>query len=127
MTNPPGAMPPLPEQAWWLSHDVLAQKNRIDKLPVQSLQPGAYQHTKLYTADQLQAYAATLIARVAELQADAARWREIRRSHEESDSGESICVFDPDHGAHCLQPVGSMPGELDAAIDAAIAVRKEQP
>ena len=69
MTNPPGAMPPLPEQAWWLSHDVLAQKNRIDKLPVQSLQPGAYQHTKLYTADQLQAYAATLIARVAELQA----------------------------------------------------------
>lgn len=54
MTNPPGAMPPLPENAGW--------------------QPSIGQY--VYTAEQLQAYAAPLIARVAELQAERSLSRE---------------------------------------------------
>jgi len=54
---------------------------------------------------------------------DAARYRWLRVQHEQSDSAESFCVFEPTP-AHDLSPVGSMPGELDEAIDAAIAAEK---
>lgn len=33
----------------WRSHCVLNGKDYYDKLPLQSLQAGAYKHTKLYT------------------------------------------------------------------------------
>lgn len=49
----------------------------------------------------------------------AAMYRWLRGQHEESDSAESFCVFAP-VPAHSLEPVGIMPGELDAAIRAAM-------
>ena len=50
-------------------------------------------------------------------EADARRYAWLREQHESSDSAESFCVFEPTP-AHDLYPVGSMPGELDEAIDA---------
>jgi hypothetical protein len=47
----------LPEPAGWASRNVLDGKTRFEKLPVQSLQPGVYEHTQLYTADQMREYA----------------------------------------------------------------------
>jgi hypothetical protein len=57
--------------------------------------------------------------------ADAARYRELREQHEGRDSGESLCVFQPDSSLDCLNPVGAMPGELDAVLDAAISIRQQ--
>lgn len=53
---------------------------------------------------------------------DAERYRFVREQHE--DDADCFCVFEPrlDH----LAPVGSMPGELDAAIDAALAAKGEE-
>lgn len=45
----------LPEPAAWVSFNVLTQKESIGRLPVTSLQPGVYQHSKLYSADQVSA------------------------------------------------------------------------
>lgn len=55
-------LPLLPEPAAWVSRCVLTQKERIGRLPVQSLQPGAYKHEKLYTSDQMDAYARAAVA-----------------------------------------------------------------
>lgn len=63
---------------------------------------------------------ADLVEWLREVAANDRRYRWLREQHEGQDSGETFCVFEPDYGAHCLEPVGSMPGELDAAIDAAI-------
>jgi hypothetical protein len=68
---------------------------------------------------------ASLRAQVAALTVDAERWRWLRDEHEGRDSGETFCVFEPDLGANCLHPVGSMPGELDAAIDSARSAHHE--
>lgn len=55
---------------------------------------------------------------------DAARWKELRAQHED-DAAERCCVFAPNDMRECLVPVGSLPGELDAFIDARIAARKQ--
>lgn len=55
---------------------------------------------------------------------DAARWQELRAQHED-DAAERCCVFAPNDMRECLVPVGSLPGELDAFIDAKIAARKQ--
>ena len=55
---------------------------------------------------------------------DAARWQELRAQHED-DAAERCCVFAPNDMRECLVPVGSLPGELDAFIDAEIAARKQ--
>jgi hypothetical protein len=43
---PPAA--PASEPVAWISYDTLTKKERIGRLPVQSLQPGVYKHTPLY-------------------------------------------------------------------------------
>ncbi len=53
---------------------------------------------------------------------DAKRYRWLRSQHE-SDEAESYCVFHDRDGG--LDPVGSLPGELDEAIDAAMDAVKE--
>ncbi|ACY33420.1 hypothetical protein [Comamonas thiooxydans] len=53
---------------------------------------------------------------------DAERYRYLRGEHE--GEAESLCVFGPDDMRECLVPIGSLPGELDAFIDAAIAAAK---
>lgn len=73
-----------------------------------------------YTADQMRAYAEQAVKTLEADAADAKRYRWLRDQHEGPDGAETFCVFAPDYEADCLQPVGSMPGELDAAIDAAI-------
>jgi len=55
---------------------------------------------------------------------DAARWGELRAQHE-GDAAERCCVFAPNDMRECLVPVGNLPGELDAFIDAKIAARKQ--
>lgn len=58
-------------------------------------------------------------AEVEALRADAEQWRFVRAQHEGDDS-EAICVFAPvGANAGVLDPIGSMPGELDAFIKAA--------
>lgn len=52
---------------------------------------------------------------------DAARYRYLRDEHE--GEAESLCVFGPNDMRECLVPIGSLPGELDAFIDAAIAAQ----
>lgn len=52
---------------------------------------------------------------------DAARWRYVRAEHE--DGPESVCVFVPNDMRECLVPIGSLPGELDAFVDSAIATQ----
>jgi hypothetical protein len=45
---------PAQEPVAFISHNVLNGKNWYDKVPLQSLQPGAYTYTPLYTAPQPQ-------------------------------------------------------------------------
>ncbi|MDH1337549.1 hypothetical protein N5D77_26285 [Comamonas thiooxydans] len=55
---------------------------------------------------------------------DAERYRYLRGEHE--GEAESLCVFGPNDMRECLVPIGSLPGELDAFIDAAIAAQAAQ-
>ena len=59
-------MPPLPKPDAWVSFDVLTQKERLDRLPIVSLNPLIYQHGKLFSEATLHAHAAQ---RCAELEA----------------------------------------------------------
>ncbi|WP_043004924.1 Lar family restriction alleviation protein [Comamonas testosteroni] len=70
-----------------------------------------YRLEPLYAAPQAQADAR-----------DAERYRLLRNEHE--GEAESLCVFGPNDMRECLVPIGSLPGELDAFIDAAIAAAK---
>lgn len=45
----------LGEPVAWISYDTLTGKERIDRKPIQSIQPGVYKHTPLYDAPALQA------------------------------------------------------------------------
>jgi hypothetical protein len=59
------------------------------------------------------------LAALGDVEKDAARYRFIRTQHE-GDDPVSFCVFRGVHDAmQGMEPVGSVPGELDAAIDAA--------
>jgi hypothetical protein len=70
-----------------------------------------------------------LQARCAALEADALRYRWLRCQHEGNDKLDPIAlaftVFAPERGT--LEPVGCMPGELDAAIDAAVSTTTDAP
>ena len=55
---------------------------------------------------------------------DAQRYRWLREQHEGDDAEETCCVFAPNDMRECLVPVGSLPGELDEFIDAAIAAHQ---
>lgn len=108
MINPPGAMPPLPEP----DHSA-------------AILDSAFR--PYFSADQMQAYAAPLIARVAELQADAERYRWLRAP----DTDVSL-VLDKVVGYEPIGPGGTggynlyeyrAGDELDSAIDAAIAAK----
>lgn len=55
---------------------------------------------------------------------DAARYRWLREQHEGDDAEETCCVFAPNDMRECLAPVGSLPGELDEFIDAALAAQR---
>lgn len=54
---------------------------------------------------------------------DARRYQWLRDRHDDRHEGvaEACCVFAPNDMHECLVPVGSLPGQLDAFIDAAIA------
>lgn len=67
-----------------------------------------------------------VVAQVAALTKDAGRYAFLRDAHE-GDEAEACCVFAPNDMRECLVPVGSLPGELDGFIDAAIAARKGTP
>lgn len=86
---------------------------------------GDEDHTPVFEALVLLSDAqASLLAKEAECEAlrvKATRYDWLCDQHEASDSAETFCVFEPDWAAKCLQPVGSKPGELDVAIDAARA------
>lgn len=86
VTNPPGAMPPLPEPfghfcEWTAPIGYPPSQTLYYGGPGNGIDddwnrhPEVHKNLPLYTADQLQAYAATLIARVAELQAELSRAR----------------------------------------------------
>ncbi len=61
-------LPELPEPAAWVSFDVLSQKERLDRLPITSIQPSVYKHGKLFDENQMRDYAtAALAAKDAEI------------------------------------------------------------
>jgi hypothetical protein len=68
----------------WSSFNTLTQKERIERLPVQSLQTGVYKHTPLYTRAQLSNQS---------LSADKADWtcNDIDASNCNSDTLEQFC------------------------------------
>lgn len=60
---------------------------------------------------------------------DAERYRWLRSQHENGESACTFSVFAPDSEVESeatLYPVGCIPGELDAAIDAALRSRQEK-
>lgn len=69
MTNPPGAMPPLPEPTYiYHLNPSTGEDDLFEFASSGAVDEGCKYCKRLYTADQLQAYAAPLIARVAELE-----------------------------------------------------------
>lgn len=66
-------LPELPEASAWVNFNVLTQKESIGRLPITSLQPGVYQHKRLYSEEQMTAHA---IAAIAAKNAEAERLRE---------------------------------------------------
>lgn len=78
----------------------------------------------LAVLEQLAAAVPTPAAQADSVLEDAARWQELREQHED-DTAERCCVFAPNDMRECLVPVGSLPGELDAFIDAERAARKQ--
>lgn len=93
------------------------QAERIAEL--QSAHDVAVEIAAQYAAERDQ-----LRAEVERLGADGERYRKLRQQHEEADSGLTLCVFRHVNDS-TLEPVGSMPGELDAEIDAARTTHKE--
>ena len=69
MTNPPGAMPPLPEPIGHIHDGNGNQPLSFDRGPIPWERSIGCSTQEVYSFAQLQAYAAPLIARVAELQA----------------------------------------------------------
>lgn len=55
-------LPEFPEPSAWVNFNVLTQKERLDRLPITTLQPGVYQHKKLYSEEQMRAYALSAIS-----------------------------------------------------------------
>jgi len=126
MTNPPGAMPPLPtheelelfaaemvrsEQLLWMGF----RKDDDGLYTIPSISPAP---AKLAFAFA-QAYAAPLIARVAELQADARRYQWLKErllaaDFAWGDPATCVWVFETD------APISA---DLDASIDAATAAK----
>lgn len=83
-----------------------------------------FNHEAAALLRQLSAERDQLRAEVERLRADAERYRILRQQHEEADSGLTLCVFHPVNDS-TLEPVGSMPGELDTAIDRARTTHKD--
>lgn len=110
MTNPPGAMPPLPEiERLAVEHEAFG----FGRVDAQGLTTHGFDPEGLHAFTQ--AVAAPLIARVAELQADAARYRWLR------DSAMLGTKHDPavliDGPSDCCEFAFGL--DLDAAVDAA--------
>src|SRR5688572_11762083 len=86
--------PELPEPSAWVSLNVLTQKASVGKLPITSLQPGVYQNTKVFSEDQMHAYASAAVsaheAEVARLRLDAERYQWLRKSHPDDDAGSVV-------------------------------------
>lgn len=48
--------PELPEPTAWRSYDNLLKRARYNAVPITSMQPGIYSHTRMFTDDQMRAY-----------------------------------------------------------------------
>ena len=48
--------PELPEPTAWRTYDNLLKRARYDAMPITSMQPGIYSHTRMFTEDQMYAY-----------------------------------------------------------------------
>lgn len=48
--------PELPEPTAWRSYDNLLKRVRYNAMPITSMQPGIYSHTRMFTEDQMYAY-----------------------------------------------------------------------
>jgi len=113
-----GAMPPLPEP----DHKFVDMEDEDPDILV-------WRAEKMHT--YAKAYAAPLLARVAELQADAARWKAVRDHWKKANFTfrrdpanllKSInLTVDFDHYA------GGGASEIEREFDAALAAHKEQP
>lgn len=77
----------MPEPVGWVNHNVLTGAERTTRLPIQSLQPGVYRHTKLYNEEQMEAYANAMVREALERAAGI-----IRANAEACDSGTRIML-----------------------------------
>lgn len=48
--------PELPEPTAWRTYDNLLKRARYNAMPITSMQPGIYSHTRMFTEDQMYAY-----------------------------------------------------------------------
>lgn len=48
--------PPLPEPTAWRTYDNLLKRARYNAMPITSMQPGIYSHTRMFTEDQMRSY-----------------------------------------------------------------------
>lgn len=100
----------MPEPAAWISFNVLTQKEMIYRTPIQSLQKGVYQHSKLFSEEQMQAildHITSQAERVAGLTAALKASREKLALYRGQHSGEYIGGME---FSHLLQII-------DAAIE----------
>lgn len=49
--------PELPEPTAWRTYDNLLKRARYNAMPITSMQPGIYSHTRMFTEDQMRAFA----------------------------------------------------------------------
>ncbi len=98
----------------------IPQRLREIAVRIGTLDMAAYVQLRAIAAE-LEESARALLSALQEDAEHAARYRWLREQHESSDSSESFCVFAP-VPSHNLEPVGIMPGELDAIIRSAMSL-----
>lgn len=130
MTNPPGAMPPLPEPFGHIHDGNGNQPLSFDRGPIPWERSIGCSTQEVYSFAQLQAYAAPLIARVAELErqneAQKDEWLswDAKRSALEKDAARYRLVRRGQHWS-VIDGIGNTlrADELDKQVDAAIAAK----
>ena len=109
--------PEMPEPTAWRTYDNLLKRARYNAMPITSMQPGIYSHTRMFTEDQMYAYVdADRAMRAAN--AKPVAWR--RLCYREWEYEDGITSFEHDPSAQALY---TEPQATPASQDAEDAMR----
>ncbi len=104
--------PELPEPTAWRTYDNLLKRARYNAMPITSMQPGIYSHTRMFTDDQMYAYVdADRAMRAAN--AKPVAWRRPRYREWEYEDGITSFEYDPSAQALYTEPPAT-PASQDA-------------